>query len=53
MMRYLEQWDYGDNYGEVVDPMQQKGSRDSVYKQGRYLMTYNPGLGYAGLYVKA
>jgi hypothetical protein len=53
MLKYLEQWDYGDNYGEVVDPMQQKGSGDYVYKKGRYVMTYNPGLGYAGLYVKA
>lgn len=53
MMKYLQQWDYGDNYGEVVDPMQMKGSRDDVYKSGRYLMTYNSGLGYAGLYVKA
>lgn len=53
MMEYLKQWDYGDNYGEVVDPMQVKGSGDSVYKQGRYLMTYNSRHGYAGLYVKA
>ena len=53
MMKYLQQWDYGDNYGDVVDPMMQKGTNDYVYKAGRYLMTYNPGLGYAGLYVKA
>ena len=53
MMKYLQQWDYGDNYGDVVDPMMQKGTSDYTYKKGRYMMTYNPGLGYAGLYVKA
>lgn len=53
MIEYLKQWDYGDNYGDVVDPMQQKGSRDRVYKKGQYLMTYDSGLGHAGLYVKA
>lgn len=53
MLKYLQQWDYGDNYGEIVDPMQQKGSNDYTYKKGAYIMTYNPGLGYAGLAVKA
>jgi hypothetical protein len=53
MLKYLQQWDYGDNYGDVADPMMQKGSNDYTYKKGPYVMTYNPGLGYAGLYVKA
>lgn len=53
MLKYLQQWDYGDNYGDIVDPMMQKGSNDYTYKKGPYVMTYNPGLGYAGLYVKA
>lgn len=53
MLKFLQEWDYGDNYGDVIDPMQMKGRDDYVYKKGPYIMTYNPGLGHAGLAVKA
>lgn len=46
-LKYLQQWDYGDS-GETC-PKPSHGSSDRIYKKGDYIMSYNPGLGYAGL----
>jgi hypothetical protein len=45
-VRYLSQWDMGE--GEVSDHSKQ-GQLDSEEVFGRYLLSYNRGLGYIGL----
>ena len=47
-LRYLRQWDYREEEGEVYDE-NPGGSGDSVYREGNYIMTYNTSLGYIGL----
>lgn len=47
MMDYLMQWDDGE-YHEV-NSRKPWGTRDDTYKRGKYIMSYNSGLGYAGL----
>lgn len=47
-LRYLRQWDYGENDGEIYDE-NPGGSGDSTYREGNYIMTYNTSLEYIGL----
>ena len=47
-LQYLCQWDYAENDGETYDE-NPRGSGDSVYREGNYIMTYNTSLGYIGL----
>jgi len=51
MLKYLMQWDMGeDSYGECYSK-KPWGSSDTVYKKGNYRMSYNSKLGYAALCV--
>jgi len=55
MAKFLSQWDMG--YQDEVDSRKPWGSSDTVRKitipgAGKYILTYNSGLGYAGLYVE-
>lgn len=45
---YLMQWETGDNYGIEFDE-NPAGKSDQIFQNKGYIMSYNRGLGYAGL----
>ena len=47
-MEHLQQYDYGESQIESRDDFPW-GSRDMIYREGNYVMSYNIGLGYIGL----
>jgi len=47
MLKYLMQWDMGNS--TETSPTPAHGTSDKVYRKGDYIMSYNSGLGYAGL----
>jgi hypothetical protein len=47
-MEFLKQWDYGDCPVEER-PDAPRGTDDTNYQEGDYIMSYNTRLGYIGL----
>lgn len=50
LLDYLLQWDYGDAPIETMKRIPW-GLKDSLFKKGSYVVSYNVGLGYVGLTV--
>jgi hypothetical protein len=50
-MDYLKQFDMGEYDGDELDKPSH-GRADHVYRDGRYIMSYNTSLGYIGLCIE-
>lgn len=49
VVEYLAQWDYGSEMEHSPRNEPPYGTSDTVFKYGEYILSYNSGLGYAGL----